>query len=114
MTRDLLSTTLMYCVNRDVLSFGNGFEAWSYLEEKGNVDIVVSDVDMPKMNGFELLAKIREKYPTKICIIVSQDSANEKTAMTLGANAFLAKPFSINDLFNIVETFIVEGHVNEP
>ncbi len=110
MFRDLLSTTFMYCVNRDVITFENGSEAWCHLKDSGNFDIIVSGVDMPKMNGFELLAKIKEKYPHKICIIVSQDSANEKTAMTMGASAFLAKPYSINDLFNIVETFVVEGN----
>ncbi len=114
MSRDLLSTTFMYCVNRGVLTFENGSEAWSHLKGSGNIDIIVSDVDMPKMNGFELLAKIRKKYPGKICIMMSQNSSNEKSAMALGANAFLAKPFNINDLFNIVETFVVEGHVNEP
>ncbi len=108
MVRELVSNTLMYCVNRDILSFDNGFSAWEHLKDGENIDIVVSDIDMPKMNGFELLSKVKKKYPGKICILMSQNAANEKSALALGANAFLAKPFSVNDLFDIVQTFVVD------
>ena len=35
--------------------------------------------------------------------------ADEETARSLGADAFLAKPFSVNDLFNIVQAFVIES-----
>ena len=106
--RDHVVNLLMYCVNREILSFEDGFTAWNYLEGSDSSDIIFfSDVNMPEMNGLELLTKIKEKYPHKICIMMSGDPANEKLAMELGADAFLAKPFNMNDLFNIVETLIV-------
>ena len=106
--RDFVVNALMYCVNRDVVSFENAHAAWGYIDDcSNNTDIVVSDTDMPEMDGFELISRIKKKYPEKICILMSGNPANEKTAIDLGADAFLAKPFSINDLFGIVQTFVV-------
>jgi len=111
--RELVVNVFMYCVNRNVLSFENGVEAWDYLASHGRADIVVADVDMPKMNGFELLSKIKKKYPRKICIIMSADPSNEKSAKELGADSFLAKPFNLKDLFNIVQTYVA-GSTQKP
>ena len=83
LVRDFVSTVLMYCVNRDVLSFDNGMAAWRYLEGADSPDIIISEVNVSGLNGFELLAR---------------DS---------GADAFLAKPVSVTDLFRVVEAFVV-------
>jgi len=109
LTRDLVVNALMYCVNRDVLSFENGFSALAYLDtNKDSPNIIVSDVNIPEMNGLALLENIKKKWPSKICVIMSEDPANEKSASDLGADAFLAKPFKITDLFNIVQKYIVD------
>jgi len=107
--RDLMVNALTYCVNRQVLAFENGLSAWQYLEEGGEADVVICDVDMPDMNGFELLANVKQVHPGKIFIIMSGVAANEKKAETAGADAFLGKPFSINDLFDIVQCYVVDG-----
>jgi len=99
---------LTYCVNREVKSFDNGRLAWEYINTGGEVDIVISDVDMPEMNGFELMEKFREKYPDKIFILMSGVSDNERKSQTARADAFLAKPFEINDLFAIIQCFVVD------
>ena len=106
--RDFVTNVLMFSVNSEVRSFSNGFSAWDYIEVPDNADIIVSDVDMPEMTGFELLAKIKKISPEKKCIIMSGDPGNETTAKRLGADGFLAKPFSVDDLFKIVETFVVQ------
>jgi len=99
---------LTYCVNREVKSFDNGRLAWEYINAGGEVDIVISDVDMPEMDGFELMDKFREKYPDKAFIIMSGVSDNERKSQIAGADAFLAKPFEITDLFRIVQEFVVD------
>ncbi len=111
--RKLTVNALTYCVNREILSFGDGLSAWQYLEEGGDADIVISDVDMPLMNGFELLSKCKAKWvdnkgASKFFILMSGRMTNEKKAELSGADAFLGKPFAINDLFNIVQCFVVE------
>ena len=110
LTRDLVVNALMYCVNRDVLSFETGFSALAYLDaDEDSTDIIVFDVDMPEMNGLALLESIKKKWPSKICVIMSKDPANEKSASDLGADAFLAKPFKVTDLFNIVQKYVVDA-----
>jgi len=103
-----LVDALAYSVNRKILAFKTGFEAWCYLQKNERADIIIFDVNIPEIDGFELLDKIKQKFPDKICILMSPAPADEKTARSLGADAFLAKPFSVNDLFNIVQTFIIE------
>ncbi|OGQ85159.1 MAG: hypothetical protein A3J85_01485 [Desulfobacula sp. RIFOXYA12_FULL_46_16] len=99
---------MTYCVNREVKSFDNGRLAWEYIHTGGEVDIVISDADMPEMNGFELMEKFKEKYPDKTFILMSGVSDDERKSQIAGADAFLAKPFEINDLFAIVQCFVVD------
>ncbi|MEA1948011.1 MAG: response regulator [Thermodesulfobacteriota bacterium] len=105
--RDFVVTVLMYCVNRDVLSFDSGSAAWRYIEDYESPDIIISEIDVPGLNGFELMAKFKEKSPGKKCLLMSDNPANEQPARHSGADAFLAKPVSVNDLFRVVQTFVV-------
>lgn len=107
LVRDFVSTVLMYCVNRDVLSFDNGMAAWRYIEGDNSPDIIISEVDVSGLNGFELLARFKAKHPTKKCLLMSANPDDEKIARDSGADAFLAKPVSVNDLFRVVEAFVV-------
>ena len=80
LVRDFISTVLMYCVNRDVLSFDNGMAAWRYLEGADSPDIIISEVDVSGLNGFELLAKLKEKHPAKKCLLMSENPDDEQLA----------------------------------
>jgi len=106
--RELMVNTLTYCVNREVLSFKTSQAAWQYLEDGNPADMVICDVDMENSGGFELMAKIKQQTPDKIFIIMSGQDVNGKKAELDGADAFLGKPFAINDLFNLVQTYIVD------
>lgn len=106
--RDLTVTALTYCVNRKVMSFSNPVSALNYLQDGNDVDIVISDVEMPQINGFEFMTKVKEDFPDKIFIIMSGVSDYEEQSRISGADAFLSKPFQINDLFNIVQCFVVD------
>lgn len=107
LARDFIVTVLMYCVNRDVLSFDSGLAAWRHIKDHGSPDIVISGIDIPGLGGFELLSRFKKKYPEKKFLLMSADPAHEKSAGNSGADAFLAKPVSVNDLFQVVETFVV-------
>jgi len=107
LVRDFVVTVLMYCVNRDVLSFDNGLAAWRYIEDNESPDIIITEIDVPGLNGFELMAKFKEKSPDKKCLLMSANPDNEQPARNSGADVFLAKPVSVNDLFRVVQTFVV-------
>jgi two-component system, NarL family, response regulator len=107
LVRDFVVTVLMYCVNRDVLSFDSGLAAWRYIEDNESPDIIITEIDVPGLNGFELMAKFKEKSPDKKCLLMSANPDNEQPARNSGADVFLAKPVSVNDLFRVVQTFVV-------
>jgi CheY-like chemotaxis protein len=108
--RDFVVDTLMFSVNREVISFENAVSAWGYFDKNDNSDIIISDVEMPGMDGLELLDRVKTQYPKKVFIVMSANPSYEKRAKELGADAFLAKPFSIEDLFSLVELYIAGKH----
>ncbi len=93
-----------------VLEAGNGVEALEVLAEHGHVDLVVSDVVMPEMDGPTLLKELRARDP-KVKIIFVSGYAEEAFAKNLPTNeqyAFLAKPFTLKQLVAIVKQTLTE------
>jgi CheY-like chemotaxis protein len=78
----------------------DGVEALESLEQNPQVDMVVSDINMPRMDGLSLLQKLQENEDKKSTIIVSAygDMSNIRTAMNRGAFDFLTKPIDFADL----------------
>jgi class 3 adenylate cyclase len=78
----------------------DGLEALQKLEANPDLDMVVSDINMPRMDGLSLLAKLQEADDKKSTIIVSAygDMSNIRTAMNRGAFDFLTKPIDFADL----------------
>jgi adenylate cyclase len=78
----------------------DGVEALTVLEANQDVDLVVTDINMPRMDGLSLLQKLQESEEKLSTIIVSAygDIANIRTAMNRGAFDFLTKPIDFADL----------------
>src|ERR1700739_211684 len=78
----------------------DGIEALQSIEDHPHVDMVVSDINMPRMDGLSLLQKLQEAEGKKSTIIVSAhgDMSNIRTAMNRGAFDFLTKPIDFGDL----------------
>ena len=79
----------------------NGVQALERLEEHEDVSVVLSDINMPEMDGLTLLQKLHEmNNPLLKSVIVSAygDMENIRTAMNRGAFDFLTKPIDFNDL----------------
>jgi two-component system, cell cycle sensor histidine kinase and response regulator CckA len=92
-----------------VLEAGNGVDAIEVLEREGHVDLVVSDVVMPEMDGPTLLKELRRRDPQVKMIFVS-GYAEEAFARNLPKDeqyAFLAKPFTLKQLVAEVKKTLV-------
>ena len=78
----------------------NGVEALEQLEADASIDMVVSDINMPRMDGLTLLDQIPKVSPDIRAIIVSAygDMENIRTAMNRGAFDFVTKPVDFDDL----------------
>jgi class 3 adenylate cyclase len=78
----------------------NGKDALEKLLEEPEVDIVLSDINMPEMDGLTLLSRLNELSPLIQSVIVSAygDMENIRTAMNRGAFDFITKPINFKDL----------------
>ena len=86
----------------------NGEIAWE-LWQKESYDLLITDINMPKLNGIDLLKKIRTKstlFPVIVITGVYLESA-ENQALESGASALLYKPFKMKDLYEAINRFAV-------
>ena len=84
----------------------NGVEALAMLYKNPDIEIILSDINMPEMDGLTLLAKINEmRNPAIRCIMVSAygDMGNIRQAMNNGAFDFATKPIDLDDLSLTIE-----------
>jgi len=90
----------------------NGQEALTLLEEHFDSDIILLDIHMPVMNGLEFLEQKRNipKIASIPVIIISTagDEENTISGLSLGAKAYIAKPFQATHLISIINE-IIEG-----
>lgn len=78
----------------------NGVKALEQLEQHQDVDVVLSDINMPEMDGLTLLSRLAEQNGLLKSVIVSAygDMDNIRTAMNRGAFDFITKPVNFEDL----------------
>lgn len=104
----LLTETLLSHVQK-VISVHNGEQALSVLSQS-NVDLVITDLNMPKMNGDDFLVKVKSMNKNCPPIIVMSGSINVDKALLikLGALAFYEKPLNLKNLFEFINQNIQE------
>ena len=91
----------------------NGLEALDKLNEDAEIDMVLSDINMPQMDGLTLLEQIPKVDPNMKSVIISAygDMKNIRTAMNRGAFDFVTKPLDFKDLQITMERTL--QHVEE-
>lgn len=78
---------------------GNGLEALAQLEKQA-ITLVLTDMEMPKMGGIELLRQLRDKHPD-VAVVMITGNADVETAvgaLSLGAMDYLTKPFQLDEV----------------
>ena len=88
----------------DIKTASDGDEAISVLE-KGRFDLVLLDIKMPRVSGFEVLKHIRQNHPgTKVVMLTAfADLKNAIESKKLGADDFVSKPYDLVDLLTTIE-----------
>jgi len=115
-------------INRKVLSYNlepagittimanDGKEAVKMLENGGQFDLIIMDLQMPVMNGFQATVYIRQKLKLQTPIIAMTASAlknEEVKCLQLGMNEYLTKPFAPDELFKLLEKYFDEKNTTE-
>ena len=87
----------------DCSSAGNARDALKILEEK-DVDVVITDIEMPGLNGIELTKTVKEKYDSDVIVITgyARDMKYEEV-IERGAHDFMRKPFSVEEMLTRVK-----------
>lgn len=89
-----------------LVSAHDGMEALERLAEHPDIDLMILDINMPRMNGLELLRRIKaESALAKIpVVIVTTEGKEEDTVVGLraGAAAYVRKPFQHGEILNII------------
>ena len=98
---------LLTAFDVNVLTANNGPEALAKIENGIRPDFLVSDYNMPDMNGVELITKIRAKYNEDLpAVIMTGETSAEKIDDTNLPNfTVLYKPININQLLSMIESF---------
>ncbi|MGL5272574.1 MAG: response regulator [Phocaeicola sp.] len=72
-----------------------------------NPDIILLDIMMPKMDGYEVVERLRadKQYNNILIVLISglNSQKNINKGLSLGANYYLAKPFAMDELFTIID-----------
>ncbi|NJN17012.1 MAG: response regulator [Oscillochloris sp.] len=88
----------------EITTVGSGFDALA-LVQKGGIALVLTDYNMPGLNGLELLRRIKSVSPaTKVIMVTAFAGADlERKARAAGASAFLPKPFGLDELIGAMQ-----------
>jgi two-component system response regulator YesN len=91
----------------EIFQADNGLKAWEIVI-KEFPDIILCDINMPKMNGLELASKVKDLYPnTKIAFISGYDYFDyAKEGIKIGVDDYILKPISSKDVFILVSKMI--------
>jgi len=96
--RRIIVNTLGRLGYKDVVQAADGVEAWEAMQANPDIGVVITDWNMPNMNGLELVKKIRaeEKYQDIPIIMVTTEGGKAEviTALKAGVNNYIVKPFT--------------------
>ena len=96
----------------EVESAANGCEALDYLDQK-KVNLVISDINMPDMNGLTFLRELSRKFPSTSVIMITAYGGVESylEAMNLGAYEYLHKPVRLDELRSVMKKIFNGGSI---
>ncbi|MDR0664415.1 MAG: response regulator [Helicobacteraceae bacterium] len=96
--RRIIKNTLLRLNFKDLLEAENGAQAWEVLGQNTDVGVLITDWNMPEMNGLELVKKVRaeQKYVGLPIIMVTTEGGKTEviTALKAGVNNYIVKPFT--------------------
>jgi two-component system chemotaxis response regulator CheY len=96
--RRIIKNTLARLGYKDILEGADGVEGWAQMDSNPDIDMLITDWNMPEMNGLELVKKVRadERFiDTPIIMVTTEGGKSEViTALKAGVNNYIVKPFT--------------------
>jgi two-component system chemotaxis response regulator CheY len=95
----------------EVIEAGDGEQGLAQLDKAGKVHLIVSDVNMPRMDGIAFLTQVkkhaRHKFTPVIMLTTEAEAAKKEQGRVAGAKAWLLKPFNPPQLLDAVSKLIL-------
>ncbi|MCB9000858.1 MAG: response regulator [Bacteroidales bacterium] len=85
----------------NIISAFSGKDGLNKLSQNTNIDVVISDMKMPQMNGVEFITKVKENRPNLPCFILTGYDLTPEISEAINlkiVDRYLAKPFNINEI----------------
>lgn len=96
--RRIIKNTLQRLGYEDILEAEHGVEAWELMDKTPGIEILITDWNMPEMNGLDLVKKVRAdaRYTSIPIIMVTTEGGKAEviTALKAGVNNYIVKPFT--------------------
>lgn len=96
--RRIIKNTLNRLGYKDILEGADGVEGWTVLDTTPDVEMLITDWNMPEMNGLELVKKVRAdaRFADMPIIMVTTEGGKAEviTALKAGVNNYIVKPFT--------------------
>jgi two-component system chemotaxis response regulator CheY len=95
--RRIIVNTLARLGYKDTIQAADGVEAWeAYQTNKSDIEAIITDWNMPNMNGLEFVIKVREVDKETPIIMVTTEGGKKEviTALKAGVNNYIVKPFT--------------------
>jgi CheY-like chemotaxis protein len=114
----LKRATSLLEMNHNIIEAKNGEEALDLLEDKSNLpDIILLDLNMPRMNGIEFLRTLKEdevlKYIPSIVLTTSTNPKDVLESYKIGIAGYIIKPLKYEDYVSLVEKTLEYWSINE-
>src|SRR5512145_478838 len=111
--RDFIRRNLDVRGYRTIL-VNDGLAALAALERE-SIDLIILDVMMPHLNGFEVCRRVRQSYTVPIIVLTALgEEADKVTAFDLGADDYLTKPFGVGELLGRIKAVLRRADWSEP
>ena len=96
--RRIIKNTLARLGYKDVLEAEDGLKGWEQMDSNPDIEMLITDWNMPEMNGLELVKKVRadERFKDTPIIMVTTEGGKAEviTALKAGVNNYIVKPFT--------------------
>jgi two-component system, chemotaxis family, chemotaxis protein CheY len=96
--RRIIKNTLSRLGHENIFEGENGVEGWSVLDADPKIDMLITDWNMPEMNGLELVKKVRSdtRFANLPIIMITTEGGKTEviTALKAGVNNYIVKPFT--------------------
>lgn len=100
----------------DMVEAENGVAAWRTLNQNSHVQLVISDIQMPEMDGYTFICKVRAAEDPAlrdipvVVITSAEDEITRERAYACGANDFVLKPFNTTQLIECINSQLATDH----